>query len=46
MENSLICPKCGRIAYWYEVKYKGQPPNEYSCCKRANLEYLDKETLR
>jgi len=29
-----MCPYCGKVAYWYEIKYKGKKPKVYACCEK------------
>lgn len=31
----MICPYCGKVAYWYELKVKGKKPEIHACCEKA-----------
>ncbi len=33
--KGMICPHCGKLAYWYELKTKGEQTIVRACCKKA-----------
>ena len=33
----MLCPYCGKIAWWYELKEKGKEIKVRACCEKAKL---------